>query len=127
MIFRGIISRIKDFIRGSYPTPKDVLDKNLIKVISLLIDIEDYERILLSKSRKKYNKTLSAKFSEKDLMKILNNKLLPTSFSKNGIKFNKSYKPSPFFEYLGISSPISIRKLYNILTDKLNSNKQKEW
>lgn len=125
MVFSSIISKIKNFIRGSYSTPKEVLDKNLIQVISLLIDIEDYDRILLSKSRKKYNKTLSSKFSEQDLMKILNNKLLPTSFRSNGIKFNKSYKPSPFFEYLGISSPISIRKLYNILTNKLNSHKQK--
>lgn len=125
MIFRSIIKKLRGIMKGSYPTTREPLDENLVKVVSLLIDIEDYDRILLSKSRKKYNKIMSAKFSEKDLMKILNNKLLPTSFRNNGIKFNKSYKPSPFFEYLGISSPISIRSLYNILNESLNNSKQK--
>lgn len=88
---------------------------------SLLVMIEDYKKCLHSRSRRKYNRTLNIKFSEEDLIRVLRSRILPSSFRVEGIRFNRSYEPSPLFVYLGISKPISINKFNNVLLKKLDS------
>lgn len=124
---RGIFSRLGFSSRGSASDSSRGDDSllyglgsssiRLSDVKSILSKIERYKGELHSKSRRKYNRTLNIKFSERDLMLVLDEVVLPSSFRVRGIRFNRSYEPSPLFAYFGIYKPISINKLNDILLE----------